>query len=276
MNKFKFDQQTEELLYKKSIPNILHDGAQFEDIPITLLQTQEIVNNSPINGIKPDDVVTVHNMHMGAKYVLEHYKDFDFENLKELHAYTGADDTVNAGQLRKGVGAVQTTRGEFTPDRVYEQLAQENFENLLNDPQLDGDTKAAKVFSSLSRAQLFNDTNKRTAVLAANIPLLREGAGVFYIPEPAMENTLQLMSDYYWNNDDRLLVAVLKDVAINDYDGKTFYDPKHDYYEYADEYKKHINLFKGLNAKGILGKEKVQELTRPPYFPEQSGPEIKR
>lgn len=68
----------------------------------------------------------------------------------------------------------------------------------------------------MSRAQLFDDTNKRTAVLAANVPLLKEGSGVFYIPESAMENTLNLMSDFYHSNDNRLLVAVLDDIAVSD------------------------------------------------------------
>ncbi len=264
--KYSFDKSTEELLFRNSIPSILHDGAQFENIPLTLLQTKDIVDNNPVSGIRPADVVTVHNMHKGAQFILDNYEHFDFDSLLKLHSYTGADDVKNPGELRNGKGIVQTTKGEFIPPKVSKEDAEREFNHLLNTSELDAETKATKLFSHLSRAQLFNDTNKRTAVLTANVPLLKEGAGVFYIPEPAMENTLQLMGDYYWSNDDRLITEVLKEIAITDFDGKTFYDARHQYYEYADEHKKKLNLFKGLNAKGLLGKEKVQELTMIPAW----------
>ncbi|WP_022790974.1 Fic family protein [Weissella halotolerans] len=263
LKKYQFDKKTEELLFKKAVPNIVHDGAQFEGLPITLLQTEQIINNEPINGLTAKDILVVHDMHKGADFVLQNYATFNFDKLKQLHETTGRDDTINPGQLRTGRGGVQTKKGTFIPDPVNEKEAKTTVNYLLATDELTPETKATKLFTYLSRAQLFNDTNKRTAVLAANVPLLKAGAGVFYIPEPAMENTLGLMNDYYWSNDDRLLNEVLENIAVSDYDGKTFYDPEHQYYDYSDEHQKHLNQFKGLNAKGLLGKERYQELTQP-------------
>lgn len=263
MNKFSFDKRTEEMLFKNSVPQILHDGAQFEGLPLTILQTEQIVNNDVISGVKPSDVETMRNMHRGAQYVLNNYENFDFNSLKELHRIVAYNEVIRAGELRTSAGGVNTKHGLFTPDQVNEFLASGTVDYFLTTNDLPAQTKASNLFAYLSRSQLFDDTNKRTAVLAANVPLLKEGSGIFYIPEPAMENTLNLMSDFYHSNDNRLLVAVLDDVAVSDYDGKTFYSPNHQTLEYADLYRKHINTFKGLGPKGILGKEIVQGLTQP-------------
>lgn len=266
MNKFSFDKRAEEMLFKNSVPQILHDGAQFEGLPLTILQTEQIVNNDVLSGIKASDVETMRNMHRGAQYVLDNYEAFDFDNLKALHAIVGRDEVLNAGELRSGKGGVNTKRGLFVPDLVNETDNRVQVESLINRQDLPAQTRASELFSYLSRAQLFDDTNKRTAVLAANVPLLKEGSGVFYIPEPAMDNTLNLMSDFYHSNDNRLLVAVLDDIAVSDYDGKTFYDPEHRVPEYDEFYRKRISTFKGLGPKGLFGKEAVQYLTQPIQF----------
>ncbi|MDR3190133.1 MAG: Fic family protein [Lactobacillaceae bacterium] len=257
---YKFDKKIEEMLFKKSIPQILHDGVQFENLLITLLQTQQIVNNEKISGISTSDMLVVHDMHKGAEYILNEYADFDFEKLKVLHSITGRDDAFNPGQLRTSAGGFNTTKGTFTPDAVEPAAVEKYFNQLLADTELTPEAKASKIFTYLSRAQLFNDTNKRTAVLAANVPLLQHGAGVFYIPEAAMENVLHLMGEFYHSNDDRVLVAVLMELAISDFDGKTYYAPEHQAYEYANEHQTLINTFKGLGAKGLLGKQRVEQL----------------
>lgn len=263
MNKFSLDKRTEEMLFKNSVPQILHDGAQFEGLSLTILQTEQIVNNDVLSGVKPSDVETIRNMQRGAQYVLNNYENFDFNSLKELHRIVSYNEVIRAGELRTSAGGVNTKHGLFTPDPVDEFLASGTVDYFLTTNDLPAQTKASNLFAYLSRSQLFDDTNKRTAVLAANVPLLKEGSGVFYIPEPAMENALNLMSDFYDSNDDRLLIAVLDDVAVSDYDGKTFYSSDHQTLEYADVYRKHINAFKGLGPKGLLGKETVQGLTQP-------------
>lgn len=263
MNKYNFDTRAEEILFKNAIPQILHNGAQFENLSLTILQTEQIVNNDVLTSVKGSDVETMRNMLRGAQYILANYANFDFDNLKKLHSIVGQNEVLRAGELRIGLGGVNTKRGLFTPDPVDELQDCSRFESLVNHQDLPAQTRASELFSYLSRAQLFDDTNKRTALLAANVPLLKEGSGVFYIPEPAMENTLNLMSDFYNSNDNRLLIAVLSDIAVSDYDGKTFYAPEHQFYEYGEEYRKHINTFKGLGPKGLLGKETVQFLMKP-------------
>ncbi|CAK1236900.1 Fic family protein [Fructobacillus fructosus] len=259
-NKFNFDQDTEQLLFHKATPTILHDGAQFEGMALTILQTEKIVNNQEVSHVKPADIIAIHQMHLGAHYVSDHYQHFNFQNLKELHEITGHGDAPNPGQLRTGKGGVNTNRGVFYPPEVNPGVAGETFNKLLTTTELDAESKAAKIFCFLSRSQLFNDTNKRTALLAANIPLLQQGAGVFYIPEIAMDTFLHMLGDYYYSDDDRLIVEVLKKIAISDFDGKTFYEPDHQTVAYAEMYEKMLKQFKGLGAKGLLGKEKYLEL----------------
>ncbi|KMK53654.1 MULTISPECIES: Fic family protein [Fructobacillus] len=260
---FHFDLETELLLFHKSTPTILHDGAQFEGMPVTLLQTEAIANNDYITGVRPLEIVTLHRMHEGAQFVAQNYQNFDFQSLLALHKIVGNGDALNPGMLRTGMGGVNTNKGLFIPDKVVPEIVEKQFNTIVNNRDLAPENRAAKIFTYLSRSQIFNDTNKRTALLTANVPLLQEGAGVFYIPEPAMDNILHMMGNFYYSNDDRLLVATLKEIAVSDYDGKTFYDPSHQNEEYARDYKRHLNAFKGLGSKGVLGKETVKRLTSP-------------
>ncbi|NLS37788.1 hypothetical protein GHU05_02420 [Fructobacillus tropaeoli] len=260
---FHFDLETEQLLFRKSTPTILYDGAQFEGMSVTLFQTEAIVNNDYITGVRPMEIVILHRIHEGAQFVANNYQNFDFQNLLALHKIVGTGDALNPGMLRTGMGGVNTDKGVFIPDKVDPELVEKHFNAIMNNRDLTPENRAAKIFTYLSRSQIFNDTNKRTALLTANVPLLQEGAGVFYIPEPAMDNILHMMGNFYYSNDDRLLVATLKNIAVTDYDGKTFYDPSHQNEEYAHEYMHHLNAFKVLGSKGILGKEVVKKLTSP-------------
>ncbi len=47
------------------------------------------------------------------------------------------------------------------------------------------------------KAQIFNDGNKRTAVLFANHYLIKHGEGLLVIPENEVETFKKLLVDYY-------------------------------------------------------------------------------
>lgn len=83
--------------------------------------------------------------------------------MKALHAIVGRDEVLNAGELRAGKSGVNTKRGLFVPDLVNDTESRIQVESLINRQDVPAQTRASELFSYLSRAQLFDDTNKRTA-----------------------------------------------------------------------------------------------------------------
>ncbi|WP_288846176.1 Fic family protein [uncultured Fructobacillus sp.] len=141
---------------------------------LTLFQTEGIVNNDYITGVGPMEIIIFYCMHEGAQFVANNY-----QHLLALHKIVGTDDVRNPGMLRTNMGGVNTDKGVFIPDKVDAGLIEKCFNAIMNHRDLAPEDLAAKIFTYLSRSQIFNDTNKRTVLLTANVPLHQGGTGVF-------------------------------------------------------------------------------------------------
>ena len=53
----------------------------------------------------------------------------------------------------------------------------------------------------LSRRQIFNDGNKRVAMLAANHVMIKNGAGVISVPPSKLGEFIKYLTDFYKSND---------------------------------------------------------------------------
>lgn len=74
--------------------------------------------------------------------------------------------------------------------------------------------KAITLLLWLSRAQLFLDGNKRTAIIAANALMFADRRGLLAVPENKLAEYLQRLQQYYKNGDTANLKHWLYDTAI--------------------------------------------------------------
>lgn len=61
------------------------------------------------------------------------------------------------------------------------------------------------------KAQLFNDGNKRTAVIFANHYLISQGEGLLIIPEEKVPEFKRLLVSYYEDRDNGEMMRFLKE-----------------------------------------------------------------
>jgi prophage maintenance system killer protein len=61
--------------------------------------------------------------------------------------------------------------------------------------------RAIMLMLYLMRRQMFNDGNKRTAMLAANQLLIANGAGIISVAEEDLEEFFGVLVDFYLCND---------------------------------------------------------------------------
>ena len=175
---------------KRNLVDSIWKEARIEGIGITFPQTQEIVEGRSVAGLSIDDVMVVNNLKHAWQYVFETLDEpLTLEWVRGLNLKIGEGGVVRyAGDLRTGTVTMGGTA--WIP------------------PMPD-------ALALISRAQMFNDGNKRTAQLAANKILIGSGAGILAIPEEHKMGFLERLVSFYETDDSAELKSFLRDACLD-------------------------------------------------------------
>lgn len=168
-----------------NIYEVVQTQALNEGIAITLATTEVIAKNFDVDFLRSDEIQTVKNIFRGWKYVLEIVdEDITLEDIMKINACVSPPYNPYPGIIRTGKDSVYVKNkyGEKdyyppTPDEfeLRESIYQINqVENPLD--------QAIQLFLLLTKAQIFNDGNKRTASLIASKILLKHDIGILITP----------------------------------------------------------------------------------------------
>jgi hypothetical protein len=105
-----------------------------------------------------------------------------------------------AGQIRVQPVVVPLTDMMYQPAIPDETQVKREFADLVQSEATTTD-KAITLLLWLSRAQLFLDGNKRTAIIAANALMFAGRRGLLAVPENKLAEYLQRLQQYYKNGD---------------------------------------------------------------------------
>ena len=128
---------------------------------------------------------------------------------------------VNEGFFSDGgrIRGVPVTIGgtHYVPPLPIESVVQERLESIL---QMDcpADEKAIRLCLYCMKTQIFNDGNKRTAVIFANHFLISHGGGMLIIPEKEVPTFKRLLIAYYEDRDRTEIVAFMKKQCVRTFD----------------------------------------------------------
>ncbi|MCT3214146.1 hypothetical protein EFO90_07035 [Lactiplantibacillus plantarum] len=197
-NKFSLNNEEEKLLINKNIVQLVYTTGKFEGLPTSLPQTEAIINNYEVSGVKPDDIATILNLKRGYEYLLDQLdKQVTFNDLLILNKI------VKGGVAYSGILRTKDVQVPLTNDIWQPPIPSERTKtaviDLLNTDK-SATAKALDLNLMLSRLQLFMDGNKRTAILAANLLLVQSGAGFLAIPEAKMHWYGSKLTKFYRNN----------------------------------------------------------------------------
>ena len=111
---------------------------------------------------------------------------------------------VNGGFYRDGgrIRGVPVTIGgtAYIPPLPIEQIVREELDRILHATGDEVET-AIRLCLYCMKAQIFNDGNKRAAVIAANHYMISHGQGLLVIPESAVPEFKRLLIAYYEDRD---------------------------------------------------------------------------
>ncbi len=192
----------------------IYDQAVLEGVAATFPQTEDIIENGEVSGMSPSDVQKILNLKHAWEFILD--KDVisypaDYSILCHIARLVNEGFYWDGGRIR---GVPVTIGGtSYVPPLPIESVVKEKLEALLQDT-LPAADKAIALCLFCMKTQIFNDGNKRAAVIFANHYLISQGAGQLIIPEKEVSRFKKLLVAYYEGKDGGEIVDFMKRKCI--------------------------------------------------------------
>ena len=195
-DKYRMTREENIFTAKRNIVDYIYKSARLEGFNITFPNTDAIINGGVVSGLTADEIVTVHNLKHAWHFVLDNIDhETNFALVCEINRKVGANLIYNAGFVRN----IPVRVGDFNPPLPVEADIKDELKAASG---LETATeRSITLMLTLMRRQVFMDGNKRTAMLAANHQMIKNGAGVISIPVERIEGFSERLMDYYMTND---------------------------------------------------------------------------
>ena len=189
----------------------IYDQAVLEGVATSFPQTEEIIENGIVNGVRASDVQKILNLKHAWEFVLD--KDV-LQSPSSYYVLCHIAKLVNEGFYADGgrIRGVPVTIGgtSYIPPMPIESVVRENLEARLNAESDPIDTAIELCLYSM-KTQIFNDGNKRAAVIYANHYLIAHAGGLLVIPEKEVPDFKRLLVAYYEDRDRGEIKTFLKE-----------------------------------------------------------------
>ena len=189
----------------------IYDQAVLEGVATSFPQTEEIINNGIVNGVKASDVQKILNLKRAWEFILD--KDV-LQSPSDYNLLCHAAKLVNEGFYADGgrIRGVPVTIGgtAYIPPLPIELDVKDSLNERLN-AGCEPIDAAIELCLYCMKTQIFNDGNKRAAVIYANHYLIAHAGGLLVIPESAVPEFKQLLVEYYEGRDEQKIRHFLKD-----------------------------------------------------------------
>ncbi len=188
----------------------IYNQAVLEGVATSFPQTEDIIDNGCVNGVSANDVQKILNL----KHAWEFVMDRDVVATQtDYYILCHTAKLVNEGFYNEGgrIRGVPITIGgtSYVPPMPLELDVKERIAEFVS-----GGGEPIEVAVRLClycmKTQIFNDGNKRAAVIFANHYLIGQAAGLLMIPEKDVSEFKRLLVAYYENRDSGEIIQFMK------------------------------------------------------------------
>ena len=196
---------------RANVKTLIYDQAVLEGISTTFPQTDAILENGVVNGVRAQDVQKILNLKHAWEFILD--KDV---LLSETNYYVLAHiaGMVNEGFYTNGgtIRGVPVTIGgtSYVPPIPLEVDVKETIRDILQSKD-DEVEKAIRLCLYCMKTQVFIDGNKRASIIFANHYMIQKGKGLLVVPEAKVEDFKKLLVAYYEGKDEDKITRFFKD-----------------------------------------------------------------
>ena len=196
---------------RANMKSIIYDQAVLEGVSTTFPDTELIIENGKVNNVSAEDVQKILNLKHAWEFVLD--KDV-VQSPTSYYVCQYIARLVNEGFYHEGgrIRGVPVKIGgsSYIPPLPIEYEVKEQIEKIVVSDSSPVDI-AIELALYVMKTQIFNDGNKRTAIIFANHYLVAHGAGLMVVPENIVPEFKQLLVRYYEDID----VMSIKDFLKN-------------------------------------------------------------
>jgi len=199
VDKYSMTQAENMFWAKRNVIDYIWKDATLEGIAVTYAETEAICYNMKMSNFKPDDIQAVLNLKHAWQFILD-ILDYstNYTVVCEIHKRVSSNLVYRPGELRAFPVTIGGT--QWIPVLPIESIIKERIIEI-NELNCSNTERALKMMLYLMRAQIFEDGNKRAAMLAANHMLIKGGNGVIAVPTEHQEEFKRLLVQYYETND---------------------------------------------------------------------------
>ncbi len=189
----------------------IYGQAILEGVATTFPQTETIIENGIVSGMRASDVQKILNL----KHAWEFIIDKDVIQVKsDFYILSYIAGLVNEGFYEEGgrIRGVPVAIGgsTYVPPIPNEIDIKETINNII-ESNISNIDKAIELCLYCMKTQIFNDGNKRASVIFANYFLISHGEGLIVIPEKEVPKFKKLLVEYYENKDTNTIKTFLKE-----------------------------------------------------------------
>ena len=188
----------------------IYDQAILEGVATTYPQTETIIENGKVSGMRATDVQKILNLKHAWEFIMD--KDVigsktDFYILSYIAGLVNEGFYEEGGRIR-GV-PVSIGGSTYVPSIPNEIDVKVTINNIIASDVSNID-KAIELCLYCMKTQIFNDGNKRASVIFANHFLISQGEGLIVIPEKEVPEFKKLLVNYYENKDTNTIKTFMK------------------------------------------------------------------
>ena len=218
-------------LARANLKTSIYDQAILEGVATTFPQTEDILENGKVSGMRATDIQKILNLKHAWEFILD--KDV-ISAPSDYYLLCHIAKLINEGFFAEGgrIRGVPVTIGgtSYVPPLPIERNVKEDIRQIVSGSKITDDTAeeaiagktpdisapdsidtAIRLCLYCMRAQIFNDGNKRAAVIFANHFLIAHGEGLLVIPAPDVPEFKKLLVTFYETNDAANITKFLKE-----------------------------------------------------------------
>ena len=196
---------------RANVKSLIYDQAVLEGVSTTFPQTETILENGIVNGVKASDVQKILNLKHAWEFILD--KDVvaspcNFYLLSHIARLVNEGFYNNGGTVR----SVPVTIGgsSYIPPIPNEIDVKEYINQIIHSGKNDIDI-AIELTLYCMKTQIFIDGNKRASIIFANHYMIQHKLGLLVVPENIVSEFKALLVAYYEERNEIEIKEFLKE-----------------------------------------------------------------
>lgn len=199
---------------RANMKSIIYDQAVLEGVATTFPDTELIIDNGKVNNVSAEDVQKILNLKHAWEFVLD--KDVILSETNYFVCQYIAR-LVNEGFYQQGgrIRAVPVTIGgsSYVPPIPIEHKVKEDIDNIIKSSD-DVVQVAIELALYVMKTQIFNDGNKRTAIIFANHYLISHAGGLMVVPQNLVPEYKKMLVKYYEGTDEETIKSFMREKCL--------------------------------------------------------------